>query len=95
MSENERDQLIRRIADRRDDMAALTAELVRMPTVNPPGEMYDACARYLGERLAARGFDVEYLRAEGALGDRDRYPRTNVVARIEGEGPGPCVHFNS
>ena len=95
MSENERDQLIRRIADRRDDMAALTAELVRMPTVNPPGEMYDACARYLGERLAARGFDVEYVRAEGALGDSDRYPRTNVVARIEGEGPGPCVHFNS
>jgi len=95
MSDNERDQLIRRIADRRDDMAALTAELVRIPTVNPPGEVYDDCARYLGDRLAARGFVVEYLRAEGALGDSDRYPRTNVVARIEGDGPGPCVHFNS
>ncbi len=95
MSDNERDQLIRRIADRRDDMAALTAELVRIPTVNPPGEVYDGCARYLGDRLAARGFVVEYLRAEGALGDSDRYPRTNVVARIEGDGPGPCVHFNS
>ena len=33
-------------------------------------------------------------RARGAPGDSDQYPRTNVIARIEGSRPGPCVHFN-
>lgn len=95
MSGHEIDDLFRRIDGQGDALAALTADLVRIPTVNPPGDAYEACARFLGERLAARGFDVAYLRAEGALGDSDRYPRTNTVARIEGDGPGPCVHFNS
>lgn len=95
MSLHVRDQLFELIASRRDEMASLTADLVRIPTINPPGDVYDDCARFLGARLAARGFTVEYLRAEGALGDSDRYPRTNVIARIEGNGAGPCVHFNS
>lgn len=95
MSFHEREKLFGLIAERRDEMAALTADLVRIPTINPPGNVYDDCARFLGERLALRGFTVEYLRAEGALGDSDEYPRTNVIARIEGAGAGPCVHFNS
>ncbi len=90
-----RDDLFRRIDQRRDEVAALTGSLIAIPTVNPPGDAYEPCARWLGERLAARGFTVEYLRAEGAVGDSDRYPRLNVIARIEGSGPGPCVHFNS
>jgi len=95
MSGAEIDDLFRRIDGQGEALASLTADLVRIPTINPPGDAYEACARFLGERLATRGFDVEYLRAAGALGDSDRYPRTNVVARIEGDGPGPCVHFNS
>ena len=66
-----------------------------MPTINPPGDAYTQCSEYLGRRLAARGFSVEYVRAEGGLGDSDRYPRTNVVCRIEGSRPGATVHFNS
>ncbi len=89
-----RESLFRRIAERRDDLVALTRDLIRIPTVNPPGDVYTDCAEFLGRRLAARGFQVEYVRAEGAPGDSDRYPRTNVVARIEGREPGPCVHFN-
>lgn len=95
MSSHEREKLFGLIAERRDEMAALTADLVRIPTVNPPGNVYDDCARFLGARLASRGFTIEYLRAEGALGDSDEYPRTNVIARFEGTGDGPCVHFNS
>ena len=87
-------QLFRRIEARRDDLVALTQALIRIPTVNPPGDVYTDCAELIGRRLAARGFAVEYVRAEGAAGDSDRYPRTNVVARIEAPRPGPCVHFN-
>jgi succinyl-diaminopimelate desuccinylase len=88
------DALLARIDAKRDDLIALTQELVRIPTVNPPGDAYEACARVLGERLRKRGFVVEYIRAEGAPGDKDSHPRINVVARFEGEPGGETVHFN-
>ena len=94
MSVDLRESLFRRIEERRDALVALTQDLIRIPTVNPPGDVYTDCAEFIGRRLAARGFQVEYVRAEGAPGDSGRYPRTNVVARIEGRRPGPCVHFN-
>jgi succinyl-diaminopimelate desuccinylase len=87
--------LFRRIEERTDDLVALTQELIRVPTVNPPGDAYTACAEIVGKRLKARGFEITYARGVDTPGDSDRYPRTNVVARIAGTGPGPCVHFNS
>lgn len=88
------DALFARIDGERQALVELTRELVQFPTINPPGEAYKACARHLGTRLGRAGFDVEYVRAEGAIGDSERYPRTNVIGRYEGRGPGPCVHFN-
>jgi succinyl-diaminopimelate desuccinylase len=90
-----RERLAKRIEDKREELVALAQALVRIPTVNPPGEAYTECAQFVGRRLAARGFGVEYVRGVGSRGDSDRHPRTNVVARREGSRPGPCVHFNS
>ena len=84
-----------RIEAAREDLVNLTVALIRFPTVNPPGEAYAPCAEYLGNRLKSKGFHVEYFRGEGTPGDTDRYPRTNVVGRLEGRHPGPTVHFNS
>lgn len=84
-----------RIDDKRADLVELTQALIRIPTTNPPGEYYEDCTRFLGERLSARGFEVDHVRAEGAIGDSDRYPRSNVVGRWQGARPGPTVHFNS
>ena len=86
--------ILQRLSDKADEIVALTRALVRVPTVNPPGEVYGACAELVGERLRRRGFDVTYLRAEGTPGDSARRPRINVLARHEGARPGPCVHFN-
>ncbi len=86
--------LFARIDDQTDALIALTRDLVRIPTVNPPGEGYEPCVDLLGERLKSSGFAVEKIRASGEVGDSDRYPRTNVVARREGRGPGRTVHFN-
>jgi len=80
---------------RRDELIALTQDLIRIPTLNPPGEAYLEICEYLAERLKKRGFEVRLLRAEGTPGDSDRYPRWNVIARREGAVPGKCVHFNS
>ena len=87
--------VLARIEAKRDEVVALTQDLVRIPTVNPPGDAYEACARYIGERLKPRGFAVEYVRAHGAPGDSDAKPRVNVVARWQGASAGDCVHFNS
>ena len=89
------DRLFRAVEERTDELVSLTSDLIRFPTVNPPGEAYTPCAEYIGRRLQRQGFSVQYVRGEGAPGDSDRYPRTNVVARRDGSAPGPTVHFNS
>jgi succinyl-diaminopimelate desuccinylase len=88
-------RLLKDIESRREELVELTRDLIRFPTVNPPGEAYRPCAEFIGRRLQARGFAVEFVRATGTPGDEERYPRVNVIARREGAGPGPCVHFNS
>jgi succinyl-diaminopimelate desuccinylase len=88
------DSLCRSIEERRGEIVELTRELVRFPTVNPPGDAYQPCAEFIGRRLARRGFSVEYVRAGGTPGDSARYPRINVIARRESGLEGPCVHFN-
>ena len=87
--------LLAAIAARRDELVALTADLIRIPTLNPPGEAYREICDFLAARLRRRGFAVELLRAEGSPGDSTRYPRWNVIGRREGVQAGPCVHFNS
>ena len=89
------ERLRSRIRDGGDDLVDLCRALVRIPSENPPGRDYWPCVELVGERLRRLGFAVHYLRAEGALGDSDRFPRWNVVARLEGGRPGPTVHFNS
>jgi succinyl-diaminopimelate desuccinylase len=94
MTRDRSESLFKRIDSRRDDLIELARELIRFPTVNPPGEAYQPCAEFIGARLRARGFSVEYVRASGTPGDSDRHPRINVIARRAGGAPGPCVHFN-
>ncbi len=89
------DTLFQRIDDARDDLIALTQGLIAIPTLNPPGENYAAICDVLDQRLSAAGFDTTWVRAEGAPGDSDRFPRWNLIARHEGTTPGDCVHFNS
>jgi succinyl-diaminopimelate desuccinylase len=89
-----RQGVVAAVEARRDDLVALTRALVRVPTVNPPGENYRDLCELVAARLAPSGFASAFVRAEGAPGDSDRYPRWNLVARREGTRPGPCVHFN-
>jgi succinyl-diaminopimelate desuccinylase len=87
--------LFKTIDARRGELVELTRELIRFPTVNPPGEAYRPCAEFIGERMRSRGFAVDYVRAAGTPGDSERHPRINVIARRVGRARGPCVHFNS
>lgn len=84
-----------RIKAKEDDLVQLTRDLIAIPTLNPPGENYHAICDFLNKRLQAHGFETQLLRAHGAPGDSEKYPRWNIIARREGTGAGDCVHFNS
>ncbi|MCF6272946.1 MAG: acetylornithine deacetylase/succinyl-diaminopimelate desuccinylase family protein [Rhodobacteraceae bacterium] len=84
-----------RVEKKRDELIALTQDLIRIPTLNPPGEYYRDICEYLDKRLARLGFETELVRAHGTPGDSDKYPRWNIVARYQGAHAGECVHFNS
>ena len=88
-------RLLKEIENRKSEIIQLTSELIKIPTVNPPGKNYREICEYLSNRLKRSGFDVNILRAEGALADSDRYPRYNLIARHEGTYSGQCIHFNS
>jgi succinyl-diaminopimelate desuccinylase len=83
------------IEAKRDDLIALTQDIIRIPTLNPPGQDYRLICEYLDKRLSGHGFQTELIRAFGTPGDGDKYPRWNIIARREGKHPGECVHFNS
>jgi len=83
------------ILAKRDDLISLTQDLIRIPTLNPPGLNYREICGFLAARLEKSGFAVELIRAKGAPADSDENPRWNLVARHEGAAAGDCVHFNS
>jgi succinyl-diaminopimelate desuccinylase len=87
--------IIAEIARRRVELVALTQDLIRIPTLNPPGRDYRVICDYLADRLSPQGFEVSLVRAEGAPADSEAHPRWNIVARRAGSRPGECVHFNS
>ena len=87
------DRVLTEVDRAADEIVAFTADLVRIPTINPPGDEYEACAHFLGNHLQRRGFDVEYIVADGRPEHTPRHPRVNVVGSRRGGG-GPVVHIN-
>ena len=87
--------LMVRIDGKRDDLVQLTQDLIRIPTLNPPGENYGVICDFLNKRLKASGFETQLIRAFDTPGDSERYPRWNIIARRDGTSLGDCVHFNS
>ena len=85
--------ILAQVTARRQELIGLAQDLIRIPTLNPPGRDYWRICEYLAERMLAQGWQVELLRATGSPGDSEAYPRWNMVARMS-RGPGPCVHFN-
>ncbi len=88
------DRVLLEVERAADEAVAFTAEMIRIPTVNPPGDYYEACARLIGNQLAALGFDIEYFAAEGRPEHTTRYPRLNVVGTRHGISTRPTIHLN-
>jgi succinyl-diaminopimelate desuccinylase len=78
----------------RDEIIACAQELVRIPTVNPPGDCYRDCATAVGRHLHECGFDVWFLEAEGLPEHTGTHPRVNVLGHRAGRSPRPLIHLN-
>jgi len=74
-----------------EEAARFASELIRIPTINPPGDAYRECAELLGVRLEADGFETEYLQGPG---DDPRRPKVNVLGRRRGRQARPALHLN-
>lgn len=77
-----------------DEMVDFTAGMLRIPTVNPPGDAYVECAEFIGRRLDEFGFAVDYVVADGRPEHTPAHPRMNVVGLRRGRSDRPLVHLN-
>jgi succinyl-diaminopimelate desuccinylase len=73
--------------------------LVRIPTVNPPGERYAECVEALRDRLRPLGFETRIVRVPAAFVEKilpgcGGHPRYNLIARLDAGRP-KTVHFNA
>jgi succinyl-diaminopimelate desuccinylase len=76
------------------EMVAFAQALVAIPTVNPPGENYRACAELIGKQLVDFGYEVVYVPADGLPEHTVRHPRINVIGALRDLPARPCLHFN-
>src|SRR5438034_10500432 len=75
-----------------DNLLRLLGDLVRFPTVNPPGGE-EAAARFVERELRAFGCETTFIPYEDAAraGDPNTTsaPRAHVVGRLRGSGERP------
>jgi succinyl-diaminopimelate desuccinylase len=79
------DAILSWLRQREDEMAALLAELVAIPTENPPGKNYGFCAAVLEKHLKDSGLDCERFSPSGMNKDSDDSPVCLLASHGEGE----------
>lgn len=83
------------------DLTALLRSLVRLPTVNPPGDHYDAITRLLAAELGRAGLKTRRYSVPRALlreklpPAQHGFPRYNVLGRLAAPGARKTLHFNA
>ena len=83
------------------DLTGLLHRLVRLPTVNPPGEHYDAITSLLAAELRATGLATQRFTIPRAQlrrhlpPDQHAFPRYNVLGKLRAPGAKKTVHFNA
>jgi succinyl-diaminopimelate desuccinylase len=88
------ERVIDRVNQLADEMIDWLRGLVRIPTVNPPGEYYGDCAAFIGDKLRELGYEVSFVEATGRPECTARHPRLNVIGHLNGAQFHPTLHFN-
>jgi succinyl-diaminopimelate desuccinylase len=79
------DAILSWLRQREDEMAALLAELVAIPTENPPGKNYGLCAALLEKRLNDSGLDCARFDPTGPKTSSDDSPVSLLASYGQGE----------
>ena len=79
------DDLLQWLRERENEMAELLAELVAIPTENPPGKNYEACVNLLEKRLRGFGLDCERVEAPRLKKEDGEVPVTLIAAYGRGK----------
>src|SRR5579859_4262840 len=87
-------KVLRQVTEIAPEMAAFLQEITRLPTINPPGECYADFVEVCGRHYKKAGYRVEKIVADRHPDHSSQHPRINLLARREGSGQAPCVHFN-
>ena len=87
-------QVVARVDDLADEMVEWLRGLVRIPTINPPGENYKDCAHFVAAKLEEFGYDVSFIEAAGRPECSPEHPRVNVIGHLHGSRFHPTLHFN-
>jgi succinyl-diaminopimelate desuccinylase len=74
-----------------DEMAALLADLVAIPTENPPGKNYRACVDFLENHLRQAGLDCERWGPGVSRNDAANSPESLLATYGSGE---PALYFH-
>lgn len=83
------------------DLLGRLQELVRFPTINPPGRDYDEITRWLSREmgrvgLKAKRYPIPRKLLEQALPpEQHAFPRFNVVGKLGVRGARKTIHFNA
>jgi len=89
------ERVLAQVDELAEEIVDFLAHVIRIPTVNPPGENYAECAAFVGERLMGFGYEVTYLTAVEDPAHSRSAPRVNVVGRFARCGPGRTVHVSA
>ena len=87
------------IKDNQSSLCELLQELVRIPTVNPPGENYAEIVELLEGKCQSLGMKTRVVkvtkrRADEVISNAATHPRLNLIARWD-VGAEKTVHFNA
>jgi succinyl-diaminopimelate desuccinylase len=90
----EESKVIAGVDELAEEMIEWLRDLVRIPTVNPPGEYYRDCASFIGAKYKELGYETSFIEASGRAEHTPAHPRVNVIGHLNGARFHPTLHFN-
>jgi acetylornithine deacetylase/succinyl-diaminopimelate desuccinylase-like protein len=95
-------QVFEAIDSGRDRMIRTLQDLLKIDTQVPPGHDYEKICEILEEKYNHLGYTTslheaseKYMKLSGVKHICLEGPRTNLVARLKGEGEGPTLHISA
>jgi len=99
MLEDNETIILKEVSKLRNSLIRRTMELIKIPTVNPPGEKYKECVDYLSNELSDLGVNVEIINVPEHYVEKyapwgENLPRLILLGKLEGIKERPILCFN-